>query len=141
MGGTPSLQCRQVPAAVDCMPPRLSLSLPALRMVRSDILTLLLKFQVDQWLDFAPQLVAGASFAAACEAANAALTLRTYLAGHSISVADVAVWGQLKGVIARSSVGPLPQGHTCLQNLPTRCRRTHALLRCLVVRPGFATCM
>ena len=56
---------------------------------------------MDQWLDFAPQLVPGASFAAACQAANEALTLRTFLAGHGLTVADVAVWGQLKGALAQ----------------------------------------
>ena len=54
---------------------------------------------MDQWLDFAPQLVPGAGFAAPCEAANEALTLRTFLAGHSLTVADVAVWGQLKSAL------------------------------------------
>ena len=58
--------------------------------------------QVDQWLDFAPQLVPGASFAAACQAANEALTLRTLLAGHGLTVADVAVWGQLKSALAQT---------------------------------------
>jgi hypothetical protein len=89
-------------------------------MVCSDVLALLLKLQVDQWLDFAPQLVAGASFAAACEAANAALTLRTYLAGHSMSVADVAVWGQLKGVLLCSSVGHVPRGTLA-------CKKSHTV--------------
>ena len=50
----------------------------------------------------------GASFAAACQAANEALTLRTFLAGHGLTIADVAVWGQLKSALAQTGP-PLAQ--------------------------------
>ncbi|KAK9795898.1 hypothetical protein WJX73_001913 [Symbiochloris irregularis] len=53
--------------------------------------------QVDQFLDFASQLVAGAGLEAACTAMNDYLAVRTFLAGYSLTAADVACWGQLEG--------------------------------------------
>lgn len=53
--------------------------------------------QVDQWLEFAPYLVTGGGLEPACATVNEALALRTYLAGYSLSPADIAVWGQLQG--------------------------------------------
>lgn len=75
--------------------------------------------QVDQWLDFAPQLVPGAGFTAPCEAANEALTLRTFLAGHSLTVADVAVWGQLKSALTPRRTDAV-QGSAQLSSIHSR---------------------
>ena len=51
--------------------------------------------QVDQWLDFSGQLVMGAGFEPALAAVSSFLSLRTLLVGDALSLADVAVWGQL----------------------------------------------
>lgn len=54
---------------------------------------------MDQWLDFAPSVVAGASFEAACAAVNDYLALRTFLVGYSLTAADAALWGQLQACL------------------------------------------
>lgn len=53
--------------------------------------------QVDEWLKFAPTLAAGPGLADAVAVANDFLSLRTFLVGHSLTLADIAVWGQLTG--------------------------------------------
>lgn len=53
--------------------------------------------QVDEWLDFAPQLASGAGLEAACAAVNVYLALRTFLVDYRMTAADVACWGQLEG--------------------------------------------
>ncbi|KXZ44656.1 hypothetical protein GPECTOR_64g150 [Gonium pectorale] len=53
--------------------------------------------QVDQWLETAAGIVSGAGLEAQCSALNDYLTLRTFLVGYSLTVADLAVWGQLQG--------------------------------------------
>ena len=52
--------------------------------------------QVDQWLQFAPHLVTGGGLAPACMTVNEALSLRTFLVGYSLTIADIAVWAQLQ---------------------------------------------
>ena len=52
--------------------------------------------QVDQWLDIAQSLVPGHGLEAACSSVNDFLSLRTFLVGHSLSLADVACWAQLQ---------------------------------------------
>lgn len=53
--------------------------------------------QIDYWLDYASgSVVAGANFDAVCNGINDYLALRTFVVGHSLSVADVALWGQLQ---------------------------------------------
>ncbi|KAG2484195.1 hypothetical protein HYH03_017007 [Edaphochlamys debaryana] len=52
--------------------------------------------QVDQWLETAAGIVSGASLEGQCVALNDFLTLRTFLVGYSLTIADLAVWGQLQ---------------------------------------------
>ena len=52
--------------------------------------------QVDQWLDYAPYLAAGPGLESACSALNTYLAFRSFLVGYSISIADLACWGQLE---------------------------------------------
>mmetsp|Transcript_4615 Transcript_4615/g.13253 ORF Transcript_4615/g.13253 Transcript_4615/m.13253 type:complete len:1008 (+) Transcript_4615:196-3219(+) len=51
--------------------------------------------QVDQWLAFAPALGAGPGLVAAAAQANEYLAARTFLVGHRLTLADIAVWGEL----------------------------------------------
>ncbi|GIM07727.1 hypothetical protein Vretimale_11813, partial [Volvox reticuliferus] len=53
--------------------------------------------QVDQWLETAAGIVSGAALESQCVALNDYLTLRTFLVGYGITLADLAVWGQLQG--------------------------------------------
>ncbi|GFR43005.1 hypothetical protein Agub_g4005 [Astrephomene gubernaculifera] len=53
--------------------------------------------QVDQWLETATGIVSGATLEAQCVALNDYLALRTFLVGYSLTLADLAVWGQLQG--------------------------------------------
>ena len=53
--------------------------------------------QIDQYLDFAGYLVTGVGLEAACAILNEALALRTFVVGYSLSIADLACWGQLCG--------------------------------------------
>lgn len=50
---------------------------------------------MDQWLDQATAVSSGSGFAGVCETASAYLATRTYFVGYEMSIADVAVWGQL----------------------------------------------
>jgi glutamyl-tRNA synthetase len=52
--------------------------------------------QVDQWLDIAQTLVPGSGFEAVASAVNEYLSLRTFLVGYSLTLADVAAWAQLQ---------------------------------------------
>jgi hypothetical protein len=52
---------------------------------------------VDQWLETAAGIVSGAALESQCVALNDYLTLRTFLVGYGLTVADLAVWGQLQG--------------------------------------------
>lgn len=63
--------------------------------------------QVDEWLAFSPLLAAGPGLADAAAAVNDYLALRTYLVGHRLTLADVAVWGQLTGGLP-NKVAPIP---------------------------------
>ena len=53
--------------------------------------------QVDQWLDYSSEVVTGAGLTSVVQYINSYLSLRTFLAGYSMSLADVQVWGQLQG--------------------------------------------
>lgn len=55
--------------------------------------------QVDSWIDTSTALVPGLTLEPLAEAISAFLALRTYLVGHSLSLADVAVWGQLQATL------------------------------------------
>ena len=53
--------------------------------------------QVDQWLDFSTAIVSGAGLEAVCGVVDQFLSLRTYLVGYKLSIADLHIWGQLQG--------------------------------------------
>lgn len=54
-------------------------------------------WQVGTWLEYATYIVGGGALEPACRTLNEALSMRTFLAGYSLSVADMAIWGQLQG--------------------------------------------
>ena len=53
--------------------------------------------QVSSWLEYATYIVGGGALEPACRTLNEALSMRTFLAGYTLSVADMAIWGQLQG--------------------------------------------
>lgn len=53
--------------------------------------------QVDHWIEYANLLVNGPGLDAVCGSINEYLSLRVYLAGHSLSAGDVVCWAQLAG--------------------------------------------
>ena len=73
--------------------------------------------QVDQWLGFAPALAAGPGLLAAAAAANEYLATRTYLVGHRLTLADVAVWGELAGAGRHLPAAPPPRPHASRETL------------------------
>ncbi|KAJ4836647.1 hypothetical protein Tsubulata_036534, partial [Turnera subulata] len=48
--------------------------------------------QIDEWLDYAPILSSGSEFENACKYIDSFLEKRTFLVGHSLSTADIAIW-------------------------------------------------
>ncbi|GAX82872.1 hypothetical protein CEUSTIGMA_g10298.t1 [Chlamydomonas eustigma] len=53
--------------------------------------------QIDYWIDYSVKNVAaGANFEAVCHGINDYLALRTFLVGYNLTVADIALWGQLQ---------------------------------------------
>ncbi|XP_050172395.1 bifunctional glutamate/proline--tRNA ligase isoform X3 [Myiozetetes cayanensis] len=54
--------------------------------------------EIDHWLEFsATKLSAASQFLSAVQELNHCLSLRTYLVGNSLSLADLCVWAVLKG--------------------------------------------
>ncbi|KAM3299685.1 hypothetical protein ACQJBY_040939 [Aegilops geniculata] len=53
--------------------------------------------QVDQWLEYAPLILSGSEFEAACSFLDGYLATRTFLVGYGLSIADIAVWSNLTG--------------------------------------------
>ncbi|KAA8545332.1 hypothetical protein F0562_020116 [Nyssa sinensis] len=53
--------------------------------------------QIDEWLDYAPVLASGSEFEGACNYVDEYLLKRTFLVGHSLSIADIAIWSGLAG--------------------------------------------
>ncbi|XP_053239102.1 bifunctional glutamate/proline--tRNA ligase isoform X9 [Podarcis raffonei] len=54
--------------------------------------------EVDHWMEFSTtKLSSSTSFASAVQELNNCLSLRTYLVGNSLSLADFSVWATLKG--------------------------------------------
>lgn len=51
------------------------------------------------------------AYATACRTLNEALSMRTFLAGYTLTVADMAIWGQLQGNLVHS--GPFRCKVTC----------------------------
>lgn len=59
--------------------------------------------QIDHWLEFsATKLSTASQFLSALQELNHCLSLRTYLVGNSLSLADLCVWAVLKGVFLLS---------------------------------------
>ncbi|XP_041711588.2 bifunctional glutamate/proline--tRNA ligase isoform X3 [Coregonus clupeaformis] len=69
---------------------------PSLGLYGSNMLE---QTEVDHWLEFSAQRVCGQSgfAAAALGELDKALELRTFLVGHSLTLADICVWAVLKG--------------------------------------------
>lgn len=53
--------------------------------------------EVDEWLGYASSFGVGAEFEGACAYANSFLTLRTFLVGNDLSIADITVVAYLAG--------------------------------------------
>ncbi|KAI3702120.1 hypothetical protein L6452_27829 [Arctium lappa] len=51
--------------------------------------------QIDEWLDYAPIFSSGSEYEGACKYVDGYLLQRTFLVGHSLSIADMAVWSYL----------------------------------------------
>ncbi|KAG7466074.1 hypothetical protein MATL_G00160980 [Megalops atlanticus] len=69
--------------------------------------------EVDHWLEFSARRISGqSSLTAAFEDLDKALSLRTFLVGHSLTLADLCVWAALKGSAGWQAVqakpGPFP---------------------------------
>ncbi|KAK6307648.1 hypothetical protein J4Q44_G00227960 [Coregonus suidteri] len=68
---------------------------PSLGLYGSNMLE---QTEVDHWLEFSARHVCGQSgLAAALGELDKALALRTFLVGHSLTLADLCVWAALKG--------------------------------------------
>uniref|UniRef100_A0A453EQD6 glutamate--tRNA ligase n=1 Tax=Aegilops tauschii subsp. strangulata TaxID=200361 RepID=A0A453EQD6_AEGTS len=52
---------------------------------------------VDQWLEYAPLILSGSEFEAACLFLDGYLASRTFLVGYGLSIADIVVWSNLTG--------------------------------------------
>uniref|UniRef100_A0A0E0C0J9 glutamate--tRNA ligase n=1 Tax=Oryza meridionalis TaxID=40149 RepID=A0A0E0C0J9_9ORYZ len=52
---------------------------------------------VDQWLDYAPVILSGSEFEAACSFLDGYLASRTFLVSYGLSIADIVVWSNLVG--------------------------------------------
>lgn len=54
--------------------------------------------QVDHWLEFSARRLCGqAGLTVALAELDKALSLRTFLVGHALTLADISVWASLKG--------------------------------------------
>uniref|UniRef100_A0A0E0JGW9 glutamate--tRNA ligase n=1 Tax=Oryza punctata TaxID=4537 RepID=A0A0E0JGW9_ORYPU len=52
---------------------------------------------VDQWLDYAPVILSGSEFEAACSFLDGYLASRTFLVSYGLSIADIVIWSNLAG--------------------------------------------
>lgn len=52
---------------------------------------------MDEWLEYAPILASGAEFEGGCSYIDGYLLKRTFLVGHCLSIADIAIWAGLAG--------------------------------------------
>ncbi|KAK4748770.1 hypothetical protein SAY87_015356 [Trapa incisa] len=57
--------------------------------------------QIDEWLENAHVLSSGSEFENACKYINDYLGVRTFIVGHYLSIADIAIWSALAGVGVR----------------------------------------
>lgn len=53
--------------------------------------------QIDEWLEYAPIFSSGSEYEGACKYVDGYLLHRTFLVGHSLSIADIAIWSYLAG--------------------------------------------
>ncbi|MCL7028763.1 hypothetical protein MKW94_018983 [Papaver nudicaule] len=53
--------------------------------------------KIDEWLDHSCTLSIGSEFENGCKHVDSYLSLRTFLVGHKLSVADIAIWSGLAG--------------------------------------------
>ncbi|GAB4848232.1 hypothetical protein Ancab_002899 [Ancistrocladus abbreviatus] len=53
--------------------------------------------QIDEWLDYIPIFSSGSEFEAGCSYVDSYLLKETFLVGHNLSIADVALWSALAG--------------------------------------------
>lgn len=53
--------------------------------------------QIDEWVDYASVFSSGSEFENACGRVDKYLESSTFLVGHSLSIADVAIWSALAG--------------------------------------------
>lgn len=51
--------------------------------------------QIDEWLDYIPIFVQGSEFEMECSYVESYLSTNTFLVGHSLSIADIALWSAL----------------------------------------------
>nr|GFA66051.1 glutamate--tRNA ligase, cytoplasmic [Tanacetum cinerariifolium] len=69
---------------------RIATTIPTLYK-RDDIKTL----QIDEWLYYAPIFSSGFKYEGACKLVDGYLLQHTFLVGHSLSVADIAIWSYI----------------------------------------------
>ncbi|KAG9336815.1 hypothetical protein JZ751_003163 [Albula glossodonta] len=68
---------------------------PALGLYGSNLME---QTEVDHWLEFGARRISGqSSLTPALEDLDKALSLRTFLVGHSLTLADLCVWASLRG--------------------------------------------
>ncbi|XP_061370992.1 glutamate--tRNA ligase, cytoplasmic [Gastrolobium bilobum] len=53
--------------------------------------------QIDEWLEYASVLSSGPAFESGCKYIDEYLVKRTFFVGHSLSIADLAIWAGLAG--------------------------------------------
>uniref|UniRef100_A0A671N1E1 Bifunctional glutamate/proline--tRNA ligase n=1 Tax=Sinocyclocheilus anshuiensis TaxID=1608454 RepID=A0A671N1E1_9TELE len=83
---------------------------PALGLYGSNMME---QTEVDHWLEFsARRLCAQSDLSSAMGDLDKALELRTFLVGHSVTLADLCVWAALKG-IGESQAKPNSYPHLC----------------------------
>lgn len=52
--------------------------------------------QIDKWLEFMPNIVSGSALEFTCRSLDDYLSLRTFFVGYNLTIADIAIWGQLQ---------------------------------------------
>ena len=60
--------------------------------------------QIDEWIDYSPNLSVGSVFEKACAHVDTYLTSRTFLVGNYLSIADIAISAGLAGIFKPYSV-------------------------------------
>ncbi|XP_068646136.1 glutamate--tRNA ligase, cytoplasmic [Aristolochia californica] len=53
--------------------------------------------QIDELLDYAPIFLSGSEFEDACRHVDEYLSLRTFLVGNNLTIADITIWSNLAG--------------------------------------------